>query len=314
MLLALTTNPAIDRTLVVPGFRHGEVTRVTEKRDAAGGKGLNVARVAHRLGYPVRACGPLGGYTGRDIADLTAAEAIEGAWFWMQQGASRVCLLISDLATQDSLVINEPGPPMHPNDWQGFAAFVQQQAGSAAAVSFSGSLMPGVSMDAYRSLVQALLQDGRAVYVDISGEPLRATLDLPIALLKVNTHELGAALGRSISGPAEAIAAAQYVCAQPSGPRMVVVTLGAAGAIACDEQGVWHAQTPPIQLVSPVGSGDSVLAGMAVELLQGASSDQALLTGVAAGAANAQTLGGGNIDPAEVQRLVLVGRVERVSG
>jgi 1-phosphofructokinase family hexose kinase len=228
----------------------------------------------------------------------------------MERGISRVCLLISDLQTQDTLVINEPGPIMQPSDWQGFAAFVQEQAHTASAVSFSGSLMPNVPIAAYTDLVQALVHTQKTVYIDISGEPLRATLDLPIALLKVNAHELGAALGHTISSPAEALAAAQAVRSRKPGPQAVVVTLGAAGAIACNHSGAWHAQTPPIQLVSPVGSGDAVLAGITTQLLHGASMDSALLTGVACGAANAQTLGGGIIEPAEVQRLVAAGSVE----
>ena len=313
MLLALTTNPAIDRTLVVPGFRHGEVTRATDRRDAAGGKGLNVARVAHTLGTPVRACAPLGGDTGRAIADLAAAEGLAGAWFWMERGVSRVCLLISDLQTQDTLVINEPGPLMQPSDWHGFAQLVEEQSKAAHAVSFSGSLMPGVSIADYSALVQALLQTQQSVYIDISGDPLRATLDLPIALLKVNAPELGTALGITISTRADAVAAAQAVRSRGHGPRAVVVTLGAAGAIACDDTGGWHASTPAIQLVSPVGSGDAVLAGIASQLLIGTSLNSALLTGVAAGAANAQTLGGGIVDPSEVRRLVALSTLVRIA-
>jgi 1-phosphofructokinase family hexose kinase len=303
MLLALTTNPSIDRTLVVPGFRAGDVTRVQQRHDAAGGKGLNVARVLQRLGGAVLACAPLGGEIGKQIAALASQEGIPAAWYWMQHGESRICLLISDPATRDTLVINEQGPQMSLADWQGFAALVKQQSAQVRAISFSGSLMPGVPIDSYTTLVRELITLGQQVYVDISNDPLRATLDLPIALLKVNAHELGVALGRPLTNRADCVAAAQAVLLRPNGPRSVVVTLGSDGAIGCDSSGAWHVVSPAIQLVSAVGSGDSLLAGLAHGLLQDAALPEALRLGVAAGAANAQTLGGGNVDLAEVQRL-----------
>src|SRR5262245_48568098 len=145
MLLAITTNPAIDRTLVVPGFRSAEVTRAAERRDAAGGKGLNVARVAAAIDLPVRACAPLGGPTGRRIAELAAADGLEARWFWMASGESRICLLITDPEAQDTLVVNENGPIMSEADWHGFAALVRSEAAKVAGISFSGSLMPGVA-------------------------------------------------------------------------------------------------------------------------------------------------------------------------
>ena len=103
MLLTVTPNPAIDRVLIVPGFRHADVCRVVAQNDAAGGKGFNVTRVARTLNLPVRACALLGGENGRRIARLAEDEGIDGAWRWIAQGESRICLLITDPEARDHL-------------------------------------------------------------------------------------------------------------------------------------------------------------------------------------------------------------------
>ncbi|MDZ4720730.1 MAG: 1-phosphofructokinase family hexose kinase [Roseiflexaceae bacterium] len=303
MLLALTPNPSIDRTLVVPGFRHAEVTRATQRHDAAGGKGLNVARIARTIGLPVLACAPLGGETGQQINILAMNEGIDTCWFWMAEGESRICLLINDLQAHDTLVINEPGPYMSADDWAGFALLVRQQAAAASGVSFSGSLMPGVEQDWFRRLVAELLVDGRTIFIDTSGAPLRTAIDLPVALIKVNAHELGDALGRQITNAEQAVIAGREILER--GPQAVIVTLGKDGAIAVDRTGAWIARTEPITVVSPVGSGDAVLTGTVCMLLRGRSLSEALRMGVACGAANALTLGGGVIRPSDLERLLM---------
>ncbi len=300
MLLSLTPNPAIDRTLIVPGFRAAEVSRVVEKHDAAGGKGLNVVRVARALGLPARACGPLGGEAGRRIAALAAAEGLETAWSWLAEGESRVCVLVVDPAVPDTLVINERGPQVSAADWAALAATVRAAADDASACAISGSLPPGVMVAQFVELLDALLAIG-PLYLDTSGQALAAALELPLALLKVNGHELGEALGRTITTPAEAHEAAARV--RERGPRTVIVTLGREGAVAVGADGAWWARPPDVALVSPVGSGDAVLAGFAAAALQGARLDDALRLGVACGAANTMTIGAGVVRPEDVARL-----------
>jgi 1-phosphofructokinase family hexose kinase len=308
MLLALTPNPAIDRTLVVPGFRPAEVTRVVERRDAAGGKGLNVARVARTLGLAVRALGPLAGATGRSIADLAAAEGIEARWAWLPSGESRICLLICDPEAQDTLVVNEQGPLVDAEGWQLFEQLVRLEAGSATAVASSGSLPPGARPERFHTLLAELAID-LDVLLDCSGAVLRGALGLPLALLKVNQHEIGDALGRPISGPAEAAVAAQEVCRR--GARAAIITLGRHGAVAADATGAWFAPAPQLSLVSPVGSGDAVMAGAAAVLLAGGQLPEALRSGVACGSANALTLGAGIVRREDLARLLAGIAVER---
>jgi 1-phosphofructokinase family hexose kinase len=301
MLICLTPNPAIDRVLVVPGFRTAEVCRVQERRDLAGGKGLNVARASRTLGFPARAIGPLAGDTGRAIAALASAEGLDTDWAWLPAGESRICVLVTDPAAHDTLTINEPGPSFAHEAWELAAAHIRAQAAGAAGLTSSGSLPPGVDPAIFTALLSEL-DTALPVFLDTSGAALRAALDLPLTMIKVNAHELGEALGQVITTPAAAAAAAQD--ARSRGPQTVVVSLGSQGAVAVGASGAFWASPPPIAPVSPVGSGDTLLAGLATALLSGAPLAEALRLGVACGSANALVLGAGVMHRADVDRLL----------
>lgn len=300
MLLTVTPNPAIDRVLIVPGFRYSDVCRVVERVDSAGGKGFNVTRAVRTLGIPVRTCALLGGENGRQIAALAQAEGLEGAWGWLSAGESRICLLITDPAARDHLTINEIGPTVNPADWTQFMELVWRQARDAVFIAISGSVPPGVTPAQYIDLVRGLLP-ATFVCIDTSGPTLAAAFDLPVDLLKINMHELSAALGQMIETPDQARAAAATVLDR--GPRRVIVTLGARGAVAVDAHGAWHAHTPPIDPISPVGSGDAALAGIIATLHNGGSLAEALRMGVACGAANTLMVGAGRLRREDVMRL-----------
>ena len=310
MLLTVTPNPAIDRVLIVPGFRHADVCRVITRIDSAGGKGFNVTRVARTLNLPVRACALLGGENGRRIARLAEDEGIDGAWRWIAQGESRICLLITDPEARDHLTINETGPTVNASDWHGFMELVWQQARAATFVAVSGSVPPGVAPQHYVELIRGLPSDA-FVCVDTSGPTLAAALNLPVDLLKINMHELSAALGQPITTPDQARAAAVAVLQR--GPQRVVVTLGAQGAVAVDAHGVWRARTPPVEPISPVGSGDAALAGIITVLHSGGSLAEAVRMGVACGGANTLTVGAGRLHLDDVTWLHAATELEVIS-
>ena len=283
MILTLTCNPACDRTLIVPGFRHSDVTRVQSRHDAAGGKGLNVARAIATLGEAYHAIAPLGGATGDHVAALAAAEGLHLTAVPIHD-QTRTCLLVTDPTAPDQLVINEPGPTVSTTEWQLLQHAVITAATTAQCLTISGSLPPGVAATQLRQLIDAVPATC-TVLLDTSGAPLQACIDAPIGLLKINASELAQAIDTPITTHTEAVIAARQVCA--NGPRAVVITLGAAGAIAVDASGAWYVAAPTIHAVSPVGSGDCTLAGIAVALQQGKSLAEALRCGVAAGSANA---------------------------
>jgi 1-phosphofructokinase family hexose kinase len=301
MLLAFTPNPALDRTLVVPRFRTAGVARVAEVRLAAGGKGVNVARVAQSLGGRSRVCAPLAGDAGRAVAELARAEGLGAAWCWLPEGETRTCTLVVDPAGDD-LALNEAGPDVSGAAWGEVARVLRREAAFAQAVTCCGSLPPGVPAEVYARTLQALLDDGVRLALDTSGEALRLALGLPLTLLKVNAEELGAALGRELATPADALDAAERL--RVAGIALVVVTLGARGAVAAGPDGRFIATPPPIRPVSTIGSGDAFLAGLLAALLRDEPLPDALRLAVACGGVNALHIGGGVAPLPEVQEMM----------
>lgn len=301
MLLAVTPNPAVDRTLVIPGCMPGGVHRAQEVLVAAGGKGMNVARAAHTLGQRLRVCAPLAGFNGALVAHLAESEGFEGRWSWYYGSETRTCTLVVDPEGDDATALNEPGERLSAAAWNAFAATVQAAAADADLVTLSGSLPAGVAADALTTLLDALAAAGRRCIVDTSGAALRAALQSTPYGIKVNGSELGAALGLPVDDVAQAGAALRKL--RSRGIALPAVSLGAQGALAASEAGVCRARPPALQIVSSIGSGDSLLAGLATGLLRGDDLPEALRLGVACGAADALTIGGGLIALDEVQRL-----------
>jgi 1-phosphofructokinase family hexose kinase len=308
MLLAVTPNPAVDRTLVIPGCRPGGVHRAREVLVAAGGKGMNVARAACTLGQPLRVCAPLAGFSGQLVAHLAQAEGFAGRWSWHEGSETRTCTLVVDPEGEDATALNEPGESLPAAAWDAFAAAVQAAAAEAELVTLSGSLPAGVAAEALTALLDALAAEGRRCIVDTSGAALRAALQSTPYGIKVNGSELGAALGTPVDDVAQAGAALRDL--RSRGIALPAVSLGAQGALAASEAGICWARPPALQIVSSIGSGDSLLAGLATGLLRGDDLPQALRLGVACGAADALTIGGGLIDAGEVQRLQEASSIE----
>lgn len=301
MILCVTPNPAIDRTLELPQIVLGAVLRAKHAHIAAGGKGLNVARVARTLGQPVICAGFLGGDSGRLVARLAEYEQLPGEWTWID-GETRTCTILVDQAGHDATVINEVGPHVAPADWLRLTAQVARAASDAAAVCLSGSLPPGSVPGDYGALVRTLRVAGRPIWIDTSGAALAAAIEAGGASIKVNADEAAALVGAPLGRPDTALAAAREL--QRRTGAAVVLTLGGAGAVLANEQGSWHAQPPAIRVVSSVGSGDAFLAALVVALVRGQAAPAALCQAVAAGAANALSVGGGQIDTAIYQQLL----------
>lgn len=312
MLLAVGPNPTIDRTLHVAELRMGAVHRATKVELAAGGKGPNVTRVGHILGYPTLATGPLGGHTGRLHAELMTRDGLPADWYWLDGVETRSTSLLNH-PSGDATVINEPGPTITPADWDGLARHVTHLAREARAVAFCGSVLPGVPDEALGELARSLVTEQRAVYVDSSGAALAAVLARPDGLcIKVNRAELAAGLGLEpdLLSNQRLLEAGQMLLAR--GAAWVVVTLGSAGAVAITPDGGWLAAAPEVQVVSTVGSGDSLLAGLAIARLTGREPQAALAFGVACGAANATTSLPGRFERQTVEILLDQVRLTRL--
>jgi 1-phosphofructokinase family hexose kinase len=293
MILCVTPNPALDRTLLVPELHLHGVSRATHVLTAAGGKGLNAARAIRTLGGSVRCAGMLGGHTGRLFAQLAEHEGLDGKWTQIE-AETRCATIVANGSWDDvgdASVINEPGPHVTGEEWQQFAQSVIHLSRSAQAITFSGSLPPGPTPEQFAALLTMCAEGGADVWADSSGEWLRAAA-VPDISIKVNGEEVAALIGRVITDAQDAARTAVHLRTEYR-LRRAIITLGKSGAACAGISGGWVAHAPEISMKSSVGSGDCFLGALVLALCGDANGTNALRSAAAAGAANAMSVGGG---------------------
>lgn len=316
-LVTVVPNPSIDRLYEFDRLRLGAVNRPLVETLVAGGKGLNVARAAVALGADVAAVALVAGHAGRWMAESLAVEGIPGRFAWAA-GETRTCVAIHDAETGTLTELNEAGPTVSRDVWTELVAAVREELtlGDVGLLTISGSLPPGAPEDGLAELVAAATSLGVPVALDAGGPALVPALVTRPWLVKLNAAEAAATLGESVEPEAEpsplaaaedggpaALEAAARIAARTGGS--VIVTRGIEGAVAIGADGTpYRVGPPPVRGPFPVGSGDALLAGVAVATLGGRSFVEALRLGAAAAAANAQARGAGRLDPAEVERLL----------
>ncbi len=312
MLLCVTPNPILDRTLIVPSFAPGRDYRPEEIEVSAGGKGLNVARAALTLGAQVRSFALLGGYTGKLIESLAQAEGLNGVWHWHDQ-ETRIGTIIIDPNTGTTTGVYERGKPVPVDVFVRFLDTILELAAQPAItqVCISGSLPTGAAPEFFARALELLVAGGKPVWVDTSGSALKAAFSVHGAHIKVNHLEAQALLGYELDTP-EKYAQASAALHDMTGAT-VVVTGGAWGGVirrADDPSVCWYAQPPTVQVKSAVGSGDSASAALAV--FAHLPADQQIRRAIAAGTANAATLSVGCFELEDFERIVEQTTVTRI--
>ncbi|MCA0295859.1 MAG: 1-phosphofructokinase [Actinobacteria bacterium] len=299
MIVTLTANPSLDRTATLDRpLTRGDVHRVTSVTVEPGGKGINVARVAHYAGHPVRAILPAGpnDLILRGLDELRLAYRIVPL---AESVRTNLTLTEGDGTTTK---INEPGPSLDADIVERLANLLVLESERADWVVLSGSLPPGVPAGWYADLVRALRPWGCKIAVDTSDAPLLALADqFPQAapdLLKPNSEELAQLTGAdpealeaaaAAGDPSACVEAARSLVAR--GVGAVMATLGGAGAVLVTADGAWHATPPPITLRSTVGAGDSSVAGYVLAQTRELSAPDRLRLAVAYGSAAASLAG-----------------------
>lgn len=285
MILTVTLNPAVDKVYEVESFAVGDVFRPKDMWATAGGKGLNVSRVATILGEKVRATGFLGGSNGAFIRNEIKKQGIEDAFVEIS-GETRICIAINDPIANTSTEILEPGPVITAQEQEKFLKRFRQLVKEADIVTISGSLPKGVDIDFYGKLIDISREFGKRVLLDTSGESLLKSLEFTPFMIKPNETELEAIADKKISTEQDILETAIKI--HQMGIQLVCVTLGGNGCIAVTEEGAFGLNAPSIETVSTVGSGDSFLAGCAVALVQNQPIETVLKTAMACGMANTQ--------------------------
>ena len=289
MILCITPNPAIDRTLIVPSLTLGHVHRAQQVIVAAGGKGLNVARAIRTIGGQAFCMGFAGGHSGRLLSDLAKSEGLNSAWTWTDSETRTCTILVSQ--NGEATEIDEPGMPVSKTDWMQLRGDIKKYISPGNFVCISGSLPPNSSADDFYKLLRILVDNGKQVWVDTSGASLDAVLAYPGICIKVNGNEISRALGFDVNDVQSAKLALTTLVER--GLSACAITLGAAGALLATKTGSWYARGPQVRAVSSVGSGDSFLGGFLSALDAEKEWPETLRDAVAAGTANTLSAGGG---------------------
>ena len=304
MIITVTLNAAIDKTLSVPNFRLGRRHRTVEQTTMAGGKGVNVARALKALGQPVIATGLQGGPTGTRIVEQLTQESILNDFVRIGE-ESRTNTAVLDPTTGEQTEINERGPAVTAKELELFGDKLVYLARGAEIVVLAGSLPRGVETDAYAVLIRELKRVGVEVIVDTDGEPLRHAVRAEPTVISPNLIEAEELVGHEFNDEQDMIAAINEMGSL--GTRQALMTTPD-GCFAClpSESGpaLLRARIEPREPVATVGSGDAFLAGFVAARYTGRSAEDCLRFGVACGAESTQRLGAGLIEPREVERLV----------
>ncbi|WP_017975859.1 1-phosphofructokinase family hexose kinase [Actinopolyspora halophila] len=306
MIVTVTANPALDVTYgldrLVPNHAH----RVRSVHQRAGGKGVNVARVARRLGHETRVVTAVGGATGALVrADLDDAELpcdlVEIA------GESRRTVTLVSGEDGQATLLNEPGPEVRSQEWAELSELVRRVGAAASAVVFAGSLPPGVANSEYARLVALLAERGVPTVLDTSGEALRAGVTAGPDIVKPNVEELAELT--STADPVEGATALREM-----GARDVVVSLGGEGLLAVTGAGSWRARPSRTISGNPTGAGDAVVAALAAGLRNGTRWPDRLREAVAVSTSAVATPVAGDIDESHYRGELRAARVSTVDG
>lgn len=304
MILTVTLNAAIDRTVAVPNFRLGHRHRAVESRTVAGGKGINVARALKLLGRPVIATGFAGGPTGNRLLEQLRKEAVLTD-FTRIAAETRINLAVIDPTSGEQTEINERGPAVSPEEVEAFVRRVGYLADGAKLCVLAGSLPPGAGDDLYARLVKDLGERGLPVVLDAEGGAMLAGLRAGASVVTPNEREAEELVGQEFADRNDLIQGLAELVRLGAGEAAITRPDGCVAVIGSgSEQRFLEVRTEPLDPVSTVGSGDAFLAGYVAARYDGREADECLAYGVACGAESTQHFGAGTVDRNQVERLL----------
>jgi 1-phosphofructokinase family hexose kinase len=303
MIITVTLNAAIDRTMAVPNFRQGNRHRSVESRTVAGGKGVNVARALALLGKPVIATGLAGGPTGQRLIEELAGEAILHDLTPIAE-ESRINLAVVDPTSGEQTEINERGPEVTAQEVDTFLDRLDYLARGARICVLAGSLPPGVDPEIYARITGELRQRGVIVVLDSDGEPMRAGIRAGPSAVTPNVLEAEELVGHEFEGPGDLSSGLAQLLELGAGEAIVTRSEGCVAAVGePNERSFFEVSTATLEPVATVGSGDAFLAGYVAARYDGASPAECLAFAVACGAESTQHFGAGKVDPDRVERI-----------
>lgn len=300
-IVSMTMNPAIDKSSTVPHVVAERKLYCKPPRFEPGGGGVNVSRAIKKLGGKSVLLYPGGGLTGERLKELLDKEDLVHQPFPIE-GLIRESLVILEESTGQQYRFGMPGPEVQKKEWEQFLRELSVIEPSPDYLVASGSLPPGLPVDFYARVARIGKNRGAKVIVDVSGEALKQALQEGVYLIKPNVREFRELVGKEFTEESQIKASAQKMI-EKGRCEVLVISLGAAGALMVSREFAEHILPPTVPIISKVGAGDSMVAGIVLSLARGKPLRESVLFGVAAGTAAVMTPGTELCRREDVERL-----------
>jgi 1-phosphofructokinase family hexose kinase len=287
LIITLTINPAIDRTISVDRLAFEDRARISSSRESAGGRGINASSVIHSFGAPTLAVLTSGGEKGKRLEALLDKAGFPVAVVPIQNEI-RTDLTITDRHGL-TIHLNEAGPELSAAEVAQVEKRVREALEGAAWLMLCGSLPPGVPASFYGKLIAAARKKKVKTLLHTSGDALREGIEARPSVVTPNQSEAERLLGRTLLTSTQFLEAAEQV--RQMGADSVVLSLGGRGAVGAFADGMLAAAPPPVDSVCPIGSGDALAAAYAWAMFRKNKPAEAIRWGVAAGTASARLPG-----------------------
>ena len=310
MITVLCANAGVDKTYEIANFAAGGYYHPGQMLTMAGGKGINVARVLVALGQSHRVTGFAGGNNGRFISKQLMDGGSPPELVTIAE-ESRVTISVIDRVQHTETRVDEVGALVTPGEVSKLTAKWRKLLRSSNMAIISGSAPRGVSKELYAELAQMARKAKVPLILDVHDEMLARALPARPMMIKPNLSEFQQLMRRQLTVPDGVVAASRELL--DDGLSVVMVTLGARGAIGVTEShGIWWAKPPKVSVVSAVGSGDAFVAGFAAASMERKEFSERMRLATACGAANASSVGAGQITREKVEEILPEVKLERL--
>jgi len=287
LIVTLTINPAIDRTIAVDRLAFDDRAYILSSNDSPGGRGINASGVIHSFGGKTLAIVPAGGHRGQ-----TFETYLHGSGFKIVTVPIRNDMRLNFTITDRhglTVKLNELGPRLERDELASVLGTVEAHLENASWLMLCGSLPPGVACDFYAQLIERARKRGVKTMLDADGEALSQGIEAEPTIVSPNQQEAERLLNTVLLTRSHALAAVKRI--RSMGAESVVLSMGSRGAIAAQGNQTWEVIPPRVEAISPIGAGDALAAAIVWKLRQGGTLEEAVRMGVAAGTASAKLPG-----------------------
>ena len=288
MIITVTLNPAIDKTVTIPNFKTGEVNRIETLRSDVGGKGINVSKCLKELGCESMAAAFWGGDAGRSGEAQLQQSGVESLPVFIE-GTTRTNMKIIDPEQGTNTDINEPGPQISPEELEQLIQKLDEKLTQGDILVLAGSIPTGIGSSIYQELTNRYKEKGVKIFVDADGISFAKALEAVPYLIKPNIDELSRFAGEKITDIRGIIKTVKPLL--QSGVQKIVVSMGDQGAVFIQKGRIFIASGIQVPVLSTVGAGDSMVAALAYGEEKGLAETQTYKLAMAMGAASVMCSG-----------------------